>query len=132
MPRTTQCQSCRTILNLPLNIAAGKRLRCPKCGVKFAVTVADANSESPLAAPLDADPTLTGLDLPRMPSNPDDLPILGSEKDLRETFDLPLVSARDAERQGASPAQAVGDATALFQDRPGPRRRGTAGDVRSQ
>src|SRR5262249_42148741 len=71
-------------------------------------------------------------DLPRMPGNPDDLPLLASDKDLRETFDLPLVSAREAEREGAAPAKAVGDATALFQDRPGPRRRGAAGDARSQ
>src|SRR5579875_2827588 len=132
MPRTTQCKSCRTILNLPPNVAAGKRLRCPKCGLKFAVTVADANSESTLAAPLDADPTVTGLDLPPLASSPDDLPIPVSDKDLRETFDLPLIGAREAERQGASSVQAVGDATALFQDRPAPRRRAAPGDARGQ
>src|SRR5262249_52406108 len=132
MPRTCQCKSCGTILNLPSNVAPGKRMRCPKCGFKFAVTVADASSESTVAAPLDADPSPTGVDLPRMPGSPDDLPLLASDKDLRETFELPLVSAREAEREGAAPSKAVGDATALFQDRPGPRRRGAAGDVRSQ
>ena len=31
MPRTTQCDHCGVILNLP-DSAAGKRLKCPKCG----------------------------------------------------------------------------------------------------
>ncbi len=132
MPRTTLCQSCKTILNLPPKVAPGKKLRCPKCGLKFAVTVADANSESTLGGPLDADPTLTGLDLPKFEGGQDDLPILASDKDLRETFDLPLVSARDAERHGAGGGAAVSDAAALFQDRPSQRRHSPAGDARSQ
>jgi hypothetical protein len=118
---------------LPPNVAPGKKLRCPKCGLKFAVTVADASSESTLGGPLDADPTISVPDLPKYEGGQDDLPLLASDRDIRETFELPLVSARDAERQGASaPAGAVGDAAALFQDRPGPRRRSTAGDARSQ
>ena len=36
MPRTTQCNQCGIILNLPEN-AGGKRLKCPKCGTKFVV-----------------------------------------------------------------------------------------------
>ena len=51
MPRTIQCKSCGIILNIPDNVSAGKRLRCPKCGLRFVVTVADASSESTLAAP---------------------------------------------------------------------------------
>lgn len=133
MPRTTQCKSCRAILNLPDKVAAGKRLRCPKCGLRFVVTVSDASSESTLAAPLDAETTHSHFNLPKRPPSPDDLPLPMADKDLRETFDLPLMSARDAERQGAAPAAAaVSDAASLFQDDPAPRRRPSAADARSR
>ncbi len=65
MPQTTQCKSCGIVLNLPDRVPAGKRLRCPKCGLRFVVTVADASSESTLAAPLDADPMFSGFDIER-------------------------------------------------------------------
>jgi hypothetical protein len=51
---------------------------------------------------------------------------------LRETFELPLVSAREAEREGASAAPAVGDAAALFQEPAPTRRRVSAADARSR
>lgn len=131
MPRTTQCKSCGAILNLPEKVPAGKRLRCPKCGLRFVVTVADASSESTLAAPLDAEAAHSNFNLPKRPPAPDDLPLPMADKDLRETFDLPLMSARDAERQGAGPAAAVSDAASLFRDEPAPRRRTTAAEARS-
>jgi hypothetical protein len=127
MPQTTQCQSCGVILNMPSNVPAGKRLRCPKCGLRFVVTVADASSESTLAAPLDADATLSNFNMPNRGGIPDDLPLLSSDRDLRETFDLPLSSARDAERAGAAP---VSDAASLFQDEPLVRRKKSAADAR--
>jgi hypothetical protein len=132
MPRTIQCQSCRITLNIPDNVSAGKRLRCPKCGLRFVVTVADASSESTLAAPLDADPMFSGFDIERPRTPPDDLPLLTSGGDLRDTFDLPLMSARDAERAGASARPETSDAAALFEDRAGPKRRVTAADARAR
>ncbi len=136
MPRTTQCQNCGAILNLPDHVPAGKRLRCPKCGYKFVVTVADASSESTLGAPLDAEPTHSHHNLTRTgrARAADDLPLPMADRDLRETFDLPLMSARDAERQGAGAAapNALGDAAALFQDEPAPRRRKSAAEARTR
>jgi hypothetical protein len=132
MPQTIQCKSCGIILNLPDHVAAGKRLRCPKCGLRFVVTVADASSESTLAGPLDADPTVSGFNIERPSLHPDDLPAALADKDLRETFDLPLMSARDAERAGAASGAEVGNAAALFEDRAGPRRRMTAADARAR
>jgi hypothetical protein len=55
-----------------------------------------------------------------------------ADRDLRETFDLPLMSGRDAEREGASASPDVSDAAALFRDRGEARRRPTAGEARSQ
>src|SRR5262245_17352364 len=132
MPQTIQCKSCGIILNVPDKVAPGKRLRCPKCGLRFVVTVADASSESTLAAPLDAEATISTFNLPRMDGNRDDLPLPMADKDLRETFDLPLMNAREAERQGAAPAAAISDAAALFVDDPRTRRRGTIGDARTR
>src|ERR1700760_809123 len=109
MPQTTQCKSCGIILNLPDRVPAGKRLRCPKCGLRFVVTVSDASSESTLAAPTDAEATFSAFNLPRMNGNPDDLPLPVStgDRDLRETFELPLMNTRDAEREGVAPSAAV-------------------------
>ncbi len=129
MPRTIQCKSCGATLNLPDRVVAGKRLRCPKCALRFVVTVADASSESTLAAPLNADSAITGYDLEKPRTPPDDLPLPLAARDLRETFDLPLMSARDAERGAAGPA--ISDAERLFNERSGPRRRTTAADARA-
>jgi hypothetical protein len=129
MPRTTQCQNCGIILNLPANAMAGKRLKCPKCGLRFALTVADASSESTLAGPADAD-WLSRVEMEiRAPTPPDDLPVSLGDQDLRETFDLPLMSGRDAERSGAAPDPAISDAASLL-DEPAPRRKTTAAEAR--
>ncbi|HZW32600.1 MAG TPA: hypothetical protein VFF52_17935 [Isosphaeraceae bacterium] len=131
MPRTTLCKQCGVILNIPDRATAGKRLRCPKCGLRFVVTVADASSESTLPGPADAD-TLSRFDMEARPPSQDDLPVPVAEKDLRETFDIPLISARDAERAEVATSPAVGDAAALFDDRAGPRRRMSAADARAK
>jgi phage FluMu protein Com len=131
MPRTTQCQKCGVILNLPANASAGKRLKCPHCGVRFVMTVEDASSESTLPGPADAD-WPSRFELPSRPQTPDELPLPFAEKDLRETFDLPLMSGRDAERSGASTEPEIGDAASLLDDRAGPRRRVSAAEARGR
>ncbi len=130
MPRTTQCQNCGIILNLPANTPAGKRMKCPKCGVRFTLSVADASSESTVAGPADAD-LMSRFDMEIKPPNRDDLPLSIGDQDLRETFDLPLMSGRDAERAGAAPEPAISDAASLL-DEPAPRRKMTAAEARSR
>lgn len=132
MPQTVQCQSCGIILNLPDKVAAGKRLRCPKCGLRFVVTVADASSESTVAGHADADPAVSGFEIPKRPRELDELPLPTAEGDLRETFELPLMNARDAERSGASEGPATSDAAALFEDNPRSRRKLTAAEARAK
>jgi hypothetical protein len=79
----------------------------------------------------DADPTSTH-ELERRPRLPDELPLPVAERDLRETFDLPLMSARDAERSGAATEQATGDVASLFDDRAAPKRKITSADARAR
>jgi phage FluMu protein Com len=130
MPRTIQCQRCGVVLNLPDHVAAGKRLKCPKCATRFVVSEADASSMSTVPGLDDA--AATSFDLEKRPQTPDDLPIATSEGDLRETFDLPLSSGRDAERGHAASAPATADAAALFQDHAPAKRRVTAAEARSK
>ncbi|MGP0069188.1 MAG: hypothetical protein ACLQGP_37010 [Isosphaeraceae bacterium] len=103
-------------------------MKCPKCGLRFALTVADASSESTLGGPANAD-WLSRVDLETQPPAADELPVSLGDHDLRETFDLPLMSGRDAERAGAAPEPAVGDAASLL-DEPAPKRRKTAAESR--
>lgn len=130
MPRTTQCQNCGIILNLPANIAAGKRLKCPKCGNKFALSVEDASAESTLAGPADAD-WQSRLEMDVRRPTPEDLPLGLADKDLRETFELPLMSGRDIERSSAAPDAPISDAASLLED-PIPKRKMTAAEARSR
>ncbi len=118
MPRTIQCSECRVRLNLPAQIIAGKRLKCPRCGHKFVLTEFDASSASTLPGTVDAAETATML-ASRKPPSGDDLPAPCAEGDLRETFDLPLVSAREAERSEMVAGSPTADAAGLFAD-PGP------------
>jgi hypothetical protein len=99
--------------------------------MRFVVTVADASSESTLPGPADAD-TLSKIDMEVRPPSQDDLPVPVAEGDLRDTFDIPLISARDAERAEVATSAAVSDAAALFDDRGGPRRRITSADARAK
>jgi phage FluMu protein Com len=126
MPRTIQCQQCGVILNLPAQVAAGKRLKCPKCATRFVVSETDASSVSTAPGLTDAAPT--SFDLDKRPPSADDLPRATSEGDLRDTFELPLMGGRDAERGEAATADAVG----LFQDHGTSRRRVTAAEARSK
>jgi DNA-directed RNA polymerase subunit RPC12/RpoP len=132
MPRTIQCNRCGVILNLPAKIAAGKRLKCPKCGTRFVVSQDDASSLSGLPGQVDA--ANTSFDLEKRPPSRDELPVATSEGDLRDTFDLPLGSGsgRDAERGEATVGSATADAAALFKDDGPSKRRPTAAEARSR
>jgi phage FluMu protein Com len=130
MPRTIQCQRCGVVLNLPAHIAAGKRLKCPRCATRFVVSEEDASSMSTVPGLDDA--AATSFDIDRRPPTPDDLPIARSEGDLRDTFDLPLMSGRDAERGHAASGPETADAAALFQDHGPSRRRVSAAEARSR
>jgi hypothetical protein len=131
MPRTIQCNECGIILNLPDHTKAGKRLKCPRCGTKFVVTQAEASSVSTVPGLTDAAPTST-YEIPKRPPSLDDLPTSTVEGDLRETFDLPLISGRQAEREQAASQPAIGDAASLFDDRGAPKRKTTAADARAK
>jgi hypothetical protein len=120
------------ILNLPDHVAAGKRLKCPKCATRFVVSPDDASSLSTL--PGQADAANTSFDLEKRPPSREDLPIPTSEGDLRDTFDLPLVSGggREAERGEMSVGSVTADAAALFKDDGPSRRRPTAAEARAR
>ncbi|MDR3633301.1 MAG: hypothetical protein P4L84_05645 [Isosphaeraceae bacterium] len=113
MPRTTKCTSCGTVLNIPAE-AAGKRLKCPKCGTKFHADVASSGTISTHDA-TPADPSSQEI---RRGHGDLDLPT--SSGDLRETFDLPLLGELAAETRPAkaTPARPANDALALFEDGP--------------
>jgi hypothetical protein len=133
MPQTTQCQFCGSILNLPPHIKPGRRLKCPRCGTRFTISESDASSASTAPGIADA-AAASAFEMLKRPSPPEDLPPSLGSGDLREAFDLPLVSGsgRDAERGGAADqAGATADVAGLFEDRPA-KRRPTAAEARSQ
>ena len=92
----------------------------------------DASSLS--TAPGTADAAPTSFDLEKRPPSRDDLPSPTSEGDLRDTFDLPLVSGggRDAEQGEAASGPATADAAVLFKDDGPSKRRPTAAEARSR
>jgi hypothetical protein len=109
MLSTTQCPHCGVVLNLPEG-AAGRRLRCPKCATKFwsdqpgarppssAQGVADAGAASSFISPTSAADGIVPL----------------AEGDLRETFDLPMMT--EADPLPAPRSKEAADAVALFKD----------------
>jgi hypothetical protein len=132
MPRTIQCNRCGVVLNLPPHIAAGKRLKCPKCATRFVVSQDDASSLSTLPGPVDA--AATSADMDKRPPSREDLPIPTSEGDLRDTFDLPLVigGGREAERDDATIGSRTADAASLFKDDGPSKRRPTTAEARAR
>jgi len=143
MPHTTQCIKCGVRLNVPLG-AQGKRLKCPQCGTRFLPDGPNPNAASSAMRSGIADASLDSMmDVAAIRSNPD-LPVVKgdprkgghgnadmptSSGDLRETFDLPLLVDDSPTSQ---PTRAVGDAEALFQERPGPARRQGAAEARAR
>jgi hypothetical protein len=111
---------------------AGKRLKCPKCLNRFVVSESDASSMSTLAVPGSADAALTLHDMERRPPSADELPVPSATGDLRETFNLPLVSGREAERGEVASSAAEADASTLFKDEGPSRRRQTAAEGRAK
>jgi len=131
MPQTTSCKHCGISLNLPPAAKAGKRLKCPKCGTRFVISEAEAGSASTMPGLHDAAPT-SFHDLTKRTGIGDELPIPLPEGDLRETFDLPLQSGRDAEHDQVDSGRGAADAAALFADRGPAHRRMTAAEARSR
>jgi len=151
MPRTILCQKCGVVLNLPASVAAGKRMKCPKCGNKFAITEKDASSESTVAGIADADlatsqdfgkrppshdslPVSAGdSKLRKRPPSHDNLPVPAGDKDLRDLFDLPLGTAASIEHAAAEDLKpVVSDAEALFQEPKVRKRKATGAEARAQ
>ncbi|WP_165249986.1 zinc-ribbon domain-containing protein [Paludisphaera soli] len=130
MPRTITCEQCRAVLNLPDQVPAGKRLKCPKCQHRFTVTPKDANSASTRPGEADAANTST-YELPKGLPNLDDLPSPRAEGDLRDAFDLPML-AGEAEKSVGSPPAAIGDAAALFKDEPRRKKKPVGAEARAQ
>jgi hypothetical protein len=131
MPRTIQCTECRVRLNVPAQVGAGQRLKCPRCGQRFVLSEVEASSASTLPGMVDAAETFT-LPTARKPPDGDELPAPRAEGDLRETFDLPLVSAREAERSGMVGGPRAADAAGLFADAGPSARARSAADARSK
>jgi hypothetical protein len=130
MPQTIQCNKCGVVLNLPPHVKPGKRLKCPRCATRFVVSQEDASSISTVPGVTDA--ALTSFDLEKRPPSFDDLPNATSEGDLRDTFDLPLMSGRDAERGEAVSTPATGDAAALFADSGPSKKKLSAAEARAR
>jgi hypothetical protein len=133
MPRAINCIECGIVLNVP-DRAAGKRLKCPKCGTRFALTAgAEGSPDSTCllsstknsSQPAEPDPRLSNVDgLPTAPG------------DLRGNFDLPLMNdgpaASGKGTRTASASKHNADALALFDDSHKPKRRVTGAEARSQ
>jgi phage FluMu protein Com len=152
MPRTIQCTECGVVLNLP-DAAAGRRLKCPKCGHKFQVAADVTKYPSTEMGSHDASAASSQLGVPAFgpdesritnyrPGRGDgDETIPTAEGDLRGTFDLPLlgedpsssaVPAGVGAGAGAGRGAATGDAALLFEDRKTAPRRKTGAEARAQ
>jgi hypothetical protein len=127
MPRTIQCTKCGVVLNVPEQ-AAGRRLKCPKCGTKFHAHDPGAAASSSMIGLHDADPA-SSQDFGQRGHGDDMLPTAAG--DLRETFDLPLMT--EGAPAPAKGSRQAGDALALFQDdKPAAPRRPSAAEARSK
>ncbi|AGA29227.1 zinc ribbon domain-containing protein [Singulisphaera acidiphila] len=131
MPRTIQCNQCGVILNLPEN-SGGKRLKCPKCGTKF--VVGPDSSQYPTTERSDVDARAASSSLLQSGGH-GDFSLPTSAGDLRETFDLPLMTeAASAPAGAAKPAatDTAADALMLFDERQTVPRRKLAAEARSK
>jgi len=132
MPRTILCQKCGVVLNLPAAASAGKRMKCPKCGHRFAISEKDASSESTVAGDTDAD-LVSSRDFGKRPPSHDNLPVPAGDKDLRDLFDLPLGTAASIEKSAVeSKKPVVSDAEALFQEPSVRKKKSTGAEARAQ
>jgi hypothetical protein len=122
-------------LNLP-DEALGRKLKCPKCGVKFQVGVSPARNVSSLSS-MHGSPSMSGestIELTKRQSGVN-LPSRPADKhDPLQTFDLPLMHEPPAKgsRNSSNGTRQTSDALALFDDRPVAPRRKTAAEARTQ
>ena len=132
MPRTTLCQKCGVVLNLPASITAGKKLKCPKCGNRFTATEADLNSNSSSRVAVDTALSAT-REMKKPPLTADERPVPNAESNLRERFSAPMGTGASVERSAAGGAvSASSDAEALFQDQPVRKKKSSAAQARAQ
>jgi len=137
MSGTINCTNCGVALNLPAQ-AMGRRLKCPKCGVKFhageAGTHSSAVNGKVQAHNLDDPNRPATIELSRRSGNHGELPFLpNSPGDLRDTFTLPMLTESDiASPPLTSKSASAADANVLFKDDPKPRKRPTGAEGRAQ
>lgn len=116
MSQTIQCPQCGVVLNIP-DVPPGKRLKCPKCMARFAAGA--PQSRPPTGAPGVANANFSSTII--RPAGHFDVDLPTAAGDLRETFDLPMMT--DADTGPAHPPGGVADAAALFREpAPAPRR----------
>ncbi len=134
MPQTTQCPHCGVVLNLPEG-AAGRRLRCPKCGSRFEVPAAPGAAKPPSSA---TPPTTRTSGRPASSlilTESTELPMPRADMDLRERFSPDLLDAGETVAPPKKPASTpANDAEALLLEDSTPAtppRRGVA-EARSQ
>ncbi|HEX8203399.1 MAG TPA: hypothetical protein VF590_23185 [Isosphaeraceae bacterium] len=127
---TTQCPQCGVVLNLPEGLPPGKRLKCPKCQARFQANT--PGTRPPTSAPGVADAKFSSTMIRTAPDLQDlDLPTAAG--DLRETFDLPMMTEADESAPGPAPAAApAADAAALFRESAPAKRRLSAAEQRAQ
>ena len=132
MPRTILCQKCGIVLNLPDHVTPGKRMKCPKCAHRFAISEKDASSESTTPGVIDA-ASLSSRDFGKRPPSHDDLPIPLPGRDLRDMFELPLGTGASIEKAAVSGQEpGVSDAEALFLEEPARRRKPKGAEARAK
>jgi phage FluMu protein Com len=132
MPRTILCPKCGIVLNLPAAVSAGKRMKCPKCSHRFAVSEKDASSESTLGGDADAD-ILSSRDFGKRPPSHDNLPVPVGDQDLRDLFDLPLGTAASIEKSAVSSQKPVlSDAEALLHEPTVRKKKSRGAEARAQ
>ena len=140
MPATINCTNCGVALNLPPQ-ALGRRLKCPKCGVKFHAAEPTNLTAAAMSKPSGSGrgPDLSDLDRPSTlelrrsfssKSNVPDMP--NSPGDLRDTFTLPMMTEEDLGSPIGLVPDSTADASALFKEDSKPRKRPTGAEGRAQ
>jgi len=127
MPRTIQCNHCGVVLNLP-DQAAGKRLKCPKCSAKFQIDSDPTRYPTTERSDHDASPD-SSMELP--PRGHGDTSLPTSAGNLRDTFDLPMLTEAASPAAPGAKTHAT-DALALFDERKPAPRRPSAAEARSK
>ena len=132
MSRTILCQKCGVVLNLPASITAGKKLKCPKCGNRFAASEADVNSKSTSPGAVHAELISSG-EFAKRPPSVDELRIPIADSDLRDRFGAPMGTGASVEKSAAGGATSpLSDAEALFQEQPARKKKLTAAEARAR